>query len=137
MVNINEAFPSNWIAAHDLNGKDFTLIISKSNVENLGQGTQMDRKLCIWFNGTEKGMALNVINRNTIVDMYGPETNNWHGESITLYPTTTEWQGKMVPCVRIRTDKPGNGSGALPSTVPYSEPPAPVHPPVSDESIPF
>ena len=61
MVNINEAFPSNWIAAHDLNGKDITLVISKSNVENLGQGTQMDRKLCIWFNATEKGMALNVI----------------------------------------------------------------------------
>ena len=133
MVNINEAFPSNWIAAHDLKDRDITLVISKSSVENLGQAPQVDRKLCIWFNGTEKGMALNVINRNTIIDMYGAETNNWHGESITVYPTTTEWQGKMVPCVRIRTEKPGNGSGALPAT----PPPAPVHPPVDDDSIPF
>ena len=25
MVNVNEAFPSNWLAAHDLKGKEITL----------------------------------------------------------------------------------------------------------------
>jgi len=136
MVNVNEAFPSNWLAAHDLNGRDITLIINKSSVENLGQPPQVDRKLCIWFNGTEKGMTLNVINRNTIIDMYGPETNNWHGESITVYPTTTEWQGKMVPCVRIRTERPVPGNKGI-GDASATPPPVPVNPPVDDSSIPF
>ena len=136
MVNINEAFPSNWIGADDLKGADITLVINKSSVQDLGQAPNTDRKPCIWFNGTDKGMALNVINRNTIIDLYGPETNNWHGESITIYPTTTEWQGKMVPCVRVRTARPDNGKGALPAPAPVT-PAAPVIPPVSDESIPF
>ena len=144
MVNINEAFPSNWIGADDLKGADITLVINKSSVQDLGQAPNTDRKLCIWFNGTEKGMTLNVINRNTIIDLYGPETDNWHGESITIYPTTTEWQGKMVPCVRVRTEKPRNSNAALPTTgqtAPYSEhevrPPDPVHAPVSESDIPF
>ena len=136
MVNINDEFPSNWLAASDLKGKDVIVIINKSKVEDLGQAPNTDRKLCIWFNGKNKGMALNVINRNTIVSMYGPETDNWHGESITIYPTTTEWQGKMVPCVRVRTERPNNGNSALAAPA-LAAPAAPVNQPVSESDIPF
>jgi len=136
MVNVNEAFPSNWVSAHDLKGKDVTLIICKSNVQDLGKPGEQDRKLCIWFNGTEKGMALNVINRNTIIDLYGPETDNWHGESITLYPTQTEWKSKMVDCIRIRTETPAKTESlgsveadAIAASIPS--------PPIDDSGIPF
>ena len=132
MVNINEAFPSNWVSASDLKGRDITLVICRSSVEDLGQAPKIDRKICIWFNGAEKGMTLNVINRNTIIDLYGPETDNWHGESITLYPTKTEWQGKMVDCVRIRTEVPAKNNKSLPS-----KEPVPTHAPVSEDDIPF
>jgi hypothetical protein len=65
-----------------------------------------DSKPTIYFQGKDKGLVLNKTNANAISMMYGPETGNWTGQTISIYPTETEFQGKIVPCIRIKA--PGN-----------------------------
>lgn len=98
-MNIDQAFPTKYLAAHDLSGRDVTVQIASVNIEEVGQG---DTKPVVYFQGANKGLVLNKTNAHRIADMYGVETDNWRGKSITLYPSETDFQGKTVPCIRIR-----------------------------------
>jgi len=55
-----------------------------------------------------KGRTLKMIikktNGETIMSMYGTETDNWIGHKIKLFRTMTALKGKMVPCIRIKGD---------------------------------
>ncbi len=129
-MNIDTAFPSKWLRAVDLRGRDFTLTILRCLEEAVGRGG--DELPVLYFHGAEKGLALNKTNANTIADSLGPETDNWIGQKITLYPTKTDFEGKRVDCIRIRDLE----AVAPPAPV---EPPAPVDEalPTSEEEIPF
>ena len=48
----------------------------------------------------------NRTNARTIAELYGPETNDWRGRHITLFPTTTDFRGASVDCIRVRPEAP-------------------------------
>ncbi len=99
-MNIDAAFPSKWIRAADLQNRDIVLTIVRcSDEEVAGDGSTQP---VLWFHGTQKGLALNRTNANTISEALGPETDAWYGQKITLFPTKTDFQGKRVDCIRIR-----------------------------------
>lgn len=98
-MNIDQAFPTKFIAAHDLQGADVRVVVSHVIVEEVGQG---DAKPIVYFQGKTKGLVLNKTNAHRIAEMYGVETDRWVGNPITLYPSETDFQGKTVPCIRIR-----------------------------------
>jgi len=122
-VNINDAFPSKYIAAADLSGRDVPVTINRVEFEEVGQ--EKERRPVLYFDGKEKGLVLNKTNSFTIGDIHGPEMDAWPGESITLFPTQTDFQGKQVACIRIRL--------AVAATSPASEAPMVER----DEDIPF
>lgn len=97
-MNINDAFPSNYVKATDLKGKECTLTISRIAMEDIGG----EHKVVAYFQGTEKGMILNKTNSMNIATLYGPETDGWVGKSVLLYPTWVDFQGRSVEAVRIR-----------------------------------
>jgi len=104
-MKASDAFPSNYLKAADLQGNRVNVIIESVAVEDLND----DRKPVVKFRGKEKQLVLNRTNFNRIVDLVGEDdTDNWHGRAISLYPTTTEFQGKTVPCLRVAeaTDTP-------------------------------
>ena len=68
----------------------------------------------VYFQSTQKGLVLNITNKNVFVLLYGAETNNWIGRQIELYPSQTDFRGEVVACIRCRA--PG-ATGAL-GTVP-------------------
>lgn len=75
-MDINGVFPSKYLKAADLQGKDVTLTIEEVSVEDVGgQGDASDSKPVLFFQGKEKGLVLNKTNANTISGMYGPETD--------------------------------------------------------------
>lgn len=97
-MRISDAFPSNFIKASDLRGQDVQVVISNVTMEDIGG----DHKPVLHFQGKERGMVLNKTNSNVITDVYGDETNEWIGKPITIYPTRTDFQGKMVDAIRVR-----------------------------------
>lgn len=124
-MNINEAFPSNYLKSSDLQGSTPTVTMSHVTTEQMGD----DRKLVLYFQGKEKGMVLNKTNANNIASLYGPETEDWQGKKIMLAVAWVDFQGRSVEALRVRP--PANGKPA-----PKQEAPARKMADMDDE-IPF
>lgn len=107
MPNINDAFPSKYLKASDLQGRQVTVKMDRAEYETIGD----DRKLILYFQGKEKGMVLNKTNANNIGFIYGPNTDDWHGAEITLFEAMVDFQGKTVPAIRVRAPQRKSGSG--------------------------
>lgn len=109
-------YPSQYLGAHDLNGKDATLTIRRVVVEDLKTERGSERKPIMYFVETqkkaeaagidEKRLVMNKTNATTIAGMYGPEVNNWTGKRITLYPSMVAAFGKEAEAIRIRPTPP-------------------------------
>jgi len=105
-------FPSKYVKAADLKGKEITLVIARAEVEKLGD----DNKLILYFQGAEKGLVTNRTNADRISYLYGTNTDAWIGKEITLYTDMVNFQGRVVEAIRVkppakRTVTPtGNGN---------------------------
>jgi hypothetical protein len=99
-MDINSAFPSNYLKASDLQGKHIQLEIDDVRWESIGD----EQKAVLYFLGKDKGLVLNKTNANAIAEKLGYETNNWHKKVITIFPTQTDFQGRTVPCIRVKLD---------------------------------
>jgi hypothetical protein len=116
MPHYKNLFPTKYIAAHNLDGKDVTLTI-RAVVEREEVKTQRGSDLVgiLYFEETlksakpgveEKRFILKPTNGDSIAALYGPDYTKWIGKRITLYPTTTSIGGKTVDCIRIRPNIP-------------------------------
>lgn len=102
-------FDRDYIAAFDLNGKDATVTIAKVEAGTLtGQGGKKAKKPIVYFEGKEKGFALNKTNGKIIATMYGTDTTKWIAKKITLYPTVTQFGSEQMDCIRVRPQIPGD-----------------------------
>ena len=100
-MNIDTAYPSKYIKESDLQGHPRLLTIARVSMETVDQSGH-DTKPVVFFQGAQKGMVLNITNKNVIVLLYGTETDNWIGKQIELYPSQTDFRGEIVPCIRCR-----------------------------------
>jgi arabinogalactan endo-1,4-beta-galactosidase len=98
MANINEAFPSNYVKAADLKGRQLTVKMDRVEYEMIGD----DKKLILYFVGKDKGMVLNKTNANNIATIYGDETDDWRDQEIVLFEAMVDFQGKTVPAIRVK-----------------------------------
>lgn len=57
----------------------------------------------VFENGAKFGLGARV-NERTMVKLFGQDPLEWVGQYVTLYPTTTKFGGKMVPCIRIKEE---------------------------------
>lgn len=130
-MNIDQAFPSKYLKAPDLQNKAVRLKIDRIEWETLGT----DRKLILYFQGTDRGLVLNKTNANRITFMHGKETDHWAGKEIELYPDMVDFQGRVVEAIRVRppSSPPKNGNGGFVANARQSAPPAPP-PPVDDSA---
>lgn len=98
---------SEMLFAHDLNGREATVQIKRVYAgELVGEKGRKSRKPFVEFVGKAKKLALNKTNGKVIGKLYGGETDNWAGKWITLYPTTTDFGGEVVDCIRVRPVAP-------------------------------
>lgn len=116
-MKISSAFPSAYLKSQELDG-DTVYTIDRVEIETLGQGKDAEEKPVVYFTETEKGLALNKTNANTIASLYGDDTDDWAGKPVTLYATEVEFQGKQTLAIRVRmrapqksTSKPAIGNG--------------------------
>ena len=121
-MKLNEAFPSNFLKADDLNGKQCTMTIESAEVEEIGQGNEKASKLVLAFRGAEKKLVCNVTNAKTIAKVLGTdETDDWIGQRITLVPREVEFQGETVWAIRVSLTKPVSAKPAKPAPSPEDD----------------
>ena len=100
-TNINDLFPSRWLKAADLKGREPVLTIRKVAYEPVGQAKTM--KAIVYFERVEKGLVLNKTNATRIVQIAGSGViEEWVGVQIKLYSTQVEFQGDLTDAIRIR-----------------------------------
>lgn len=122
-MKISEAFPSKYVAAADLQGQDVPATIQSCVIEDVGGPGESEDRPVLYFTGFTKGLVLNKTNATTIAAMYGDETDEWVGKAVVLFPTDTEFRGKMTPCVRVRSTPPrGPVASASPAATPAPAP---------------
>ena len=112
-MDIGSAFPSNYLKASDLMGRDVQVTIDDVRWESIGD----EQKAVLYFIGKSKGLVLNKTNATALADKLGYETDSWHNKVCTIFPTETDYAGKRVPCIRVK----------LSTGTPLN--PAPVQPP--------
>ena len=109
-MNINDLFPSNYLKADDLQGHEVECQIESVKLEDLNG----ERKLVLYFRDRKKGLVLNKTNTQVLGASYGPETDDWFGRKVVVYPDQTPFQGKLVPCLRVRVPVPRAEDGDEP-----------------------
>lgn len=130
MPDYRTMFEKEFLYAFMLNGREATVQIERVTAGSVtGEGGKKSKKPICYFAGKKKPLALNATNCKTIAAMYGNNTDDWIGKRITIYPTTTEFSGKTVDCIRVRPGVPrGNTSPSYdenrpPPTQDDAEPP--------------
>jgi hypothetical protein len=134
----DDVFPSKYLKAPDLKGKACVATIESAPYETLKglDGTET-KKIVLYFKNAEKALPLNTTNFDAVCDATGrPDTDDWPGQRIELYPTKTTMGGKLVDCVRIRRPR---SSGPAPAAASSPQPPPADEPPADemDDEIPF
>ena len=128
-MNISDAFPSKYVKAEDLAGRDVTVTIKSCTLEDIILGEEP--KAVLRFENAAKGMVLNVTNSRTITKLFGPETDNWVGKKIILRAEEVDFKGERVLGLRVSLSKPGE-----PQSPAQPPKPRPVQRPVFTEEPP-
>lgn len=103
-------YPSKYVKAADLRGKDVTVIIDHAEWENLVmQGGKRDRKVALHLRSTTgKLLEKRWIVGKTVLRQIAKSTGKtdvaaWSGDRVTMYPTTCRGaDGTQVECIRVR-----------------------------------
>jgi hypothetical protein len=105
-MKASDMFPSKYLKASDAD-TDLTLTVSKLSRETMkNRDGQDEEKFVIYFGEAEKGMVLNKTNKNTLVDLYGEETDEWIGKKIVLTSVDVDAFGETQAALRISHKKP-------------------------------
>lgn len=136
-MKISEEFPSQYLKASDLGGREIRVTMARVEREKIGS----DNKLVLYFKGKDKGLVLNKTNAGTIGDAYGDDTDDWYDQPLILFSVKTDYQGKVVDATRCRVPTAKDNREAAPRRAdPISSGPPAGHPasdvPPNDD-IPF
>jgi arabinogalactan endo-1,4-beta-galactosidase len=97
-VRISTAFPSEYLKAADLQGRNVRVVIDHVEMREVGD----DHKPVLFFQNKDKGCVLNKTNANNIAIVYGDDTDNWQGKEVILFEAMVDFQGRSVAAIRIR-----------------------------------
>lgn len=107
-MKLSEAFPSNFLKADDLGGRNVTVEIEDASFEEIGQGRDKESKIILKFVGKEKKLVCNKTNANTIAKVVGSDdTDDWPGKKIILTTREVDFQGTPTLAIRVSLQKPG------------------------------
>lgn len=110
---------SKFLKAGDLKGQALKVKISGAKVEAMTQDANGDQKLVIYFEGKEKGMALNKTNFKALAAGFGHDSDEWIGKEIEIFSMDVEYQGNMVPGLRLRIVKAATNDGEFDDDIPF------------------
>lgn len=105
-MNLNDAFPSKYLKAGDLNGRTLNVTIKDVTMEEVGQ--QKDRRLVAYFRSMDKGLVLNKTNAKRVQNIVGSaETDDWVGAKIALKAEMVDFKGDAILSIRVNLPEAG------------------------------
>ena len=134
---ISDVYTSGYLKAEELGANRPTVTISQCNAEvfektdgpNAGE---KETKPVLSFEGKSAVLVLNKTNANSIVELYGNNTDDWIGKGITLFSAKVQFGAKMVDAIRITAPE-----GAAPQPQPQATPLAQPAGIAEDDDVPF
>lgn len=115
-MDINKVYSGDTFKADDLGDEEPTLTISSVEAKQFDNGN----KLIIGFDGQKKKLVCNKTNAKRIGHMFGNDTDQWIGHPITLYTEHVDFQGNIVPAIRVKIVKPRPSAPNRPPVRPAS-----------------
>lgn len=92
-----------FLKTEDLQGRSVRVVIEAVQVEDVKGEDGVEKKLVAHFVGKDKALILNRTNCESIEQIVGSDDYAaWGGHTVVLFPTTTKFGPKTVPCLRIR-----------------------------------
>jgi hypothetical protein len=80
--------------------------VEMSRLEKFQNGHDETEKLVVYFKKQKPGLVVGSVVWDQFAEVTGTdEANDWKGCLVELYRDKTSFQGKTVPCIRVR--KPG------------------------------
>jgi hypothetical protein len=120
-------YPSDYVKAADLGGKDLTVTIDRVEWDDIPQAGKREksRKPVVILKSADGGkvlgkkLAMGKTIARQIVEVTGEkDAGKWGGKKITLHGTTCRGvEGKQVECVRVRArvaNEPSDPGGPTP-----------------------
>lgn len=134
MANINDVFGGNALKAEDLKNSSPRVTIEHAEIKDFDDG----KKIILRFAGKDKVLICNKTNASIIAEVLGSsDTDDWLGKSITLTTKKVEFQGKLVPAIRVVLyEQPPQRRQAPPTQRQEMPPPDPADDAAEDD-IPF
>jgi hypothetical protein len=109
-MKMSEIFPSKYLKASDLGGREIKVIMQNVEIEKLGD----DEKPVLYFKGKEKGLVLNKTNGITISAAYGDDCEDWFDQPIILFSAMVTFQNQTGPAIRCRVPTAKDNKPAAP-----------------------
>jgi hypothetical protein len=105
MPRYTNAYRSRYINATDLAEGDARLVITDAREQVLKnqQTKKEETKVVLSFRDSDQLFALNKTNYQTMVELFGPDLDEWIERAISLYSTPCQGPQGMTDGVRIRT----------------------------------
>ncbi|HUV71877.1 MAG TPA: hypothetical protein VMW25_02620, partial [Clostridia bacterium] len=109
MTSIDEFF-GDYLKVDELKGEK-KLKIKEVKIETLGRGGDAKEKPVVYFEGLDKGLALNRINADALKEICGSaEIESWPGNVVVLYvDPNVQFSGRRVGGIRVRVPSQGVG----------------------------
>lgn len=103
MARLQDLYPSKYLKAADIEGHEPIVTIRTCVVEELGQEDSKESKPVLYFEGKERGLALNKTNAETIaLILDSDDTDDWKGQRIKLVVEVVAFKGKATKAIRVR-----------------------------------
>jgi hypothetical protein len=99
MTKVHEAFPSKYLKAADLSGREVPVTIARVEREKVGD----DEKFCVYFVGKQKPLVLNRTNADSLAMLLGSDDfDDWPEGQVILYGTPVSFRGQSTLAIRIK-----------------------------------
>jgi hypothetical protein len=102
-----DAYPSKYFKAADF-ADDWTLTVEveMARMEEFpsDRGNGKAEKLVVYFRRQKSGLVVGPTIWDQFIEVTGEEDcDNWKGHHVELFRDWTQFGGKKVPCIRVRT----------------------------------
>lgn len=110
MAKVSEMYPSEWLRAEDLKGRQVKVRIETVEIGQFRNFEgEKEQKPVISFVGAKKKLILNKRQALQIRDIHGDDTDGWPGKDVAMYAQPTP-QGKQT-IVIVPVPVAGEGGG--------------------------
>ena len=101
MANFKELYSGNFLKAEDVKEKPFKGVIERAESVKMNDGRE---KLVVYFEDRKRGLVLNGTRYDRIVEIAKThETEDWVGVPLTVFADKTNFGGKRVDCIAVRS----------------------------------